>query len=161
MGNVRRGGSDDAHYGGGDVGAGGTMLGGVSISGSSRGAGAGAVPAAAGGAARSFNDEERKLSNMLTLANMEDDGAPTPIKNLQAMAMEGYDDEDDFLHIRKVYLQDLLAERETLLREMQRYKDENTVLFRDLGSAEDCVEELQEKQVAMEEEMAAIKAGAR
>ena len=108
---------------------------------------------------RSFNDEERALSNMLTLSSM-DDGAPTPVKDLGGRGASLSQDvnDEDFVPIRKTNLQDLLSERETLYAEMQRYKDENTVLFRDLGSAEDMVEELQDKMVEMEEELEKMRA---
>jgi len=78
---------------------------------------------------------------MLTLSNMGDDGAPTPLPESEHGSSSGGGD-GDLVTIRKAQLSDLLAERETLYAEMQRYKDENTMLFRDLGSAEDRVEEL-------------------
>jgi len=47
--------------------------------------------------------------------------------------------------VRRDVMQDMLSERETLYAEMLRYKEENASLFRDLGTAEDLVEELQEE----------------
>jgi len=89
----------------------------------------------------SMNDEERALSNMLSLSMVEDDGAPTPIK-----ADHGYNSEDEeYVTVRRDVMQDMLSERETLYAEMLRYKEENASLFRDLGTAEDLVEELQEE----------------
>ena len=97
--------------------------------------------------ARSLNEEERALSNMLSLADVEDDGTPSQVKDISHFAgnVEEDDDDGEFITIRRTQLQDLLTERETLYAEILRYKDENTNLFRDLGSAEDLCDELQDK----------------
>ncbi|GMH59962.1 hypothetical protein TrLO_g2194 [Triparma laevis f. longispina] len=94
---------------------------------------------------RSFNEEERALSNMLTLDDMGDDGAPTPVKDITQVIGEDDGEDGEFVTIRRAQLQDLLSERETLYAEILRYKDENTVLFRDLGTAEDMVDALQDQ----------------
>jgi hypothetical protein len=98
-----------------------------------------------------MNDEERALSNMLTLSNMGDDGAPTPLPLSLGDGESGGGGGEDLVTIKKSQLSDLLSERETLYAEMQRYKDENTMLFRDLGSAEDRVEELEGELEALKE----------
>jgi len=101
---------------------------------------------------RSLNEEERALSNMLALADVDDDGTPTQVKDI-SQYVDNRDDEDDgeFITIRRAQLQDLLNERETLYAEILRYKDENANLFRDLGSAEDLCDELQDKIDSLDE----------
>jgi hypothetical protein len=86
---------------------------------------------------------------------VEDDGAPTPIKGrTDSDRMRTYSDtglkglldtNDEMLSVSKITMTELLEERDTLYAEILRYKDENTMLFRDLGTAEDLVEELQEE----------------
>ena len=91
-----------------------------------------------------MNDEERALSEMLDLSAIEDDGAPTPVRvGLKALLDEG-DDGSDFLSIKRSVMEDLLAERKSLYEEMLRYKEESAMLFRDLGTAEEKVEELED-----------------
>ena len=102
---------------------------------------------------RSLNEEERALSNMLALADVDDDGTPSQVKDISQFFESGEEDDDggEFINIRRTQLQDLLNERETLYAEILRYKDENTNLFRDLGSAEDLCDELQDKIESLEE----------
>ena len=90
---------------------------------------------------------------MLALADVDDDGTPSQVKDISQFFESGEEDDDggEFINIRRTQLQDLLNERETLYAEILRYKDENTNLFRDLGSAEDLCDELQDKIESLEE----------
>ena len=51
------------------------------------------------------------------------------------------DDDSEFLSIKRSVMEDLLAEGKSLYEELLRYEEESAMLFRNLGTAEDKVEE--------------------
>lgn len=88
----------------------------------------------------SLNDEEKTLTSMLRLSNMEDDGAPSPVKELQDHGgREGTRSKSTDGVAEQITIEELLTERDILYREINKYKDENAALLSELGEAEDTI----------------------
>lgn len=103
---------------------------------------------------RSLNEEERSLSNMLGLSNMQDDGAPTPMKD------DGEGD-SEYVTIKQSSLDEMMEEQKRLYAEIDRLKEENKNLFNDLSTAEDRNDELEDRNEELNELVNSMKGGER
>jgi len=91
---------------------------------------------------------------MLGLSNMQDDGAPTPMKD------DGEGD-SEYVTIKQSSLDEMMEEQKRLYTEIDRLKEENKNLFNDLSTAEDRNDELEDRNEELNELVNSMKGGER